>query len=74
MKTPVKSAQSYRTPMKVTEVLLLENGDAFSICPRCSITLDRDFQRYCDRCGQHLDWCDIDNARIREWREWKARK
>ena len=41
--------------MRVTEALRLPDGK-YCICPRCRITLDRDFQRYCDRCGQHLDW------------------
>ena len=26
------------------------------LCPRCRIPLDRDYQSYCDRCGQHLNW------------------
>lgn len=73
MKTTIKSAQSYRTPMKVTEVLLFENGDAFSVCPRCKITLEREYQRYCDRCGQHLNWDDIYKAKICKWRKRKSR-
>lgn len=69
MKTTIKSAQSYRTPMKVTEVLLYENGDAFSVCPRCKITLERDYQSYCDRCGQCLDWKGFSNAKIVKWKK-----
>ena len=69
MKTTIKSAQSYRTPMKVTEVLLFENGDAFSVCPRCKITLEREYQRYCDRCGQCLEWKGFGNAKIVKWKK-----
>lgn len=67
MKMPIKSAQSYRTPMKVTEILLYENGDTFSVCPQCRRTLDRDYQRYCDRCGQCLDWSGLNKAKIIKW-------
>ena len=26
------------------------------VCPNCTITLDRGYQCYCDRCGQKLSW------------------
>ena len=29
---------------------------AFPVCPSCGITVERDHQNYCDRCGQRLDW------------------
>ena len=64
MKILVKSALSYRKPLAVKEVLLYENGEAFSVCPRCKTTLERDYQRFCDRCGQHLDWKNFDKVRI----------
>lgn len=50
------SADSFRLPMAVNEIHLHRNNMAFSVCPRCRITLDRDYQAYCDRCGQALDW------------------
>jgi len=28
----------------------------FAVCPQCQSSLERDFQSYCDRCGQKLDW------------------
>lgn len=31
---------------------------AFPICPGCGCTLEREFQNYCDRCGQKLSWDD----------------
>ncbi len=47
---------SYRRPMAVTEVMIYWNGAGYYICPRCRITLEREFMAYCDRCGQCLDW------------------
>ena len=43
-----------------TEVTTLRfHGDdplPFSVCPRCKKSLDREFQKYCDNCGQKLSW------------------
>jgi len=68
MKINVVEAVSYRKPLAVTEILLLLNGDAFPVCPRCRITLEREYQRFCDRCGQHLDWDNFDDAEIVKFR------
>lgn len=32
------------------------NSGPFPVCPRCGRTISREYQCYCDRCGQHLDW------------------
>ncbi len=64
MKISVVDAVSYRKPLAVTEMLLLPNKEAFAVCPRCNLTLEREYQSYCDRCGQCLDWDDFDNAEI----------
>ncbi len=32
--------------------------DGYYVCPRCGCLLDREFIRFCDRCGQRLDWSD----------------
>lgn len=29
---------------------------ACPVCPNCTITLEREYQSYCDRCGQKLAW------------------
>lgn len=44
-------AESYRIPMTVTR-LQEYKSTAYYICPRCEMTLEWDFMRYCDRCGQ----------------------
>ena len=58
------SAESFRIPMAVNEIHLHSNNMAFSVCPRCRITLDREYQSYCDRCGQALDWKHFKKAII----------
>ena len=45
------SAESYRSPMSVTHIRKYRDT-AYYICPRCKITLEREFMAYCDRCGQ----------------------
>ena len=50
---------SYRIPMSVTEVRCFQGTSgpiAFPVCPQCGQTMEREFQSYCDRCGQCLDW------------------
>ena len=58
----------YRTAREVRELvmcrdLLSETG--YYVCPRCHSLLDREFMRYCDRCGQRLGWHFYLQARVR---------
>ena len=71
MKFNVIEEVTYRQPLAVTEILLLPNGEGFSVCPRCKVTLEWEYQSYCDRCGQCLDWDDFDNAKIIKWKPKK---
>lgn len=36
----------------------------FPVCPHCGTSLEREFQAFCDRCGQLLDWHNYCNARL----------
>lgn len=54
----------YRIKMPVTEVMLFPDGNSYYVCPRCHITMEREFMNFCDRCGQHLDWKGYKKARI----------
>lgn len=60
----MREAESYRLPMLVNEYYIGHYGIFMRYeccipkCPRCSIGIDRDYQSYCDRCGQALDWRD----------------
>lgn len=60
-------ALSYRRPMLVRELMVfpaMRPMDSYYVCPRCQITLEREFVKYCDRCGQCLDWTKYEQARI----------
>ena len=49
------TAEEYRRPMLVTH-LRLYSTTSYYICPRCNVTMEREFMAYCDRCGQSLNW------------------
>lgn len=55
----------YREPMIVTEIKVWQNGYIFPICPRCDCTMERDYQSFCDRCGQKLKWKGFSRAKVR---------
>lgn len=58
------SAILYRLPLPVTKVLVFFRGDNYPICPRCDCTLDREYMRFCDRCGQCLSWELFDCVKV----------
>ena len=58
------SAFRYRLPLPVKEVMEFASGDIYPICPRCECTMDREYMRFCDRCGQMLNWEALDDAHI----------
>ncbi|MBQ9686226.1 MAG: zinc ribbon domain-containing protein [Oscillospiraceae bacterium] len=50
--TCMLSAVDYRITLAVMEY----NPHGYALCPRCGTPLDRDYQAFCDHCGQHLKW------------------
>lgn len=60
----------YRNKKAVTEYMMLPDRisaeSAYYLCPRCRVTMEREYQSFCDRCGQRLGWEKIDNAK-RVW-------
>lgn len=48
--------RKYRIPLEVTEIIVYQDRSSFAICPRCRISIDREYQGHCDRCGQKLAW------------------
>lgn len=54
----------YRQELLITEVVVFPDGAAYYVCPRCKITLEREFVSFCDRCGQHLGWNRYKEAKI----------
>lgn len=58
---------SYRLKMPVSEVMVFPcafGETVYYVCPRCKITMEREFMAFCDRCGQHLDWRGYKKAKI----------
>lgn len=62
-----ENENSYRVPMQVIQIRCYRSEygySAFPVCPRCKNNLEREYQKFCDRCGQHLNWNNFNNATI----------
>ena len=53
---------TYRLPRTVTTVRIYRDENIFSVRPRCDVCIAREYQGYCHRCGQYLDWSKLDDA------------
>lgn len=51
-----EEALNKSTAMTVDEALVHNDGNTFWICPNCKSSFEREYQKYCDRCGQKLKW------------------
>lgn len=51
---------SYRFAMQVMHyrqhLSLHSSYTIFPVCPRCHSNMEREYQAFCDRCGQKLSW------------------
>lgn len=56
-------AVSYRVPLPVTKVIAYSKT-TYPICPRCAVSLDREYMSFCDRCGQKLNWDLFEYAKV----------
>ena len=57
----------YRKPMPVTQLRAHRGYYGYSeypVCPQCGATLEREYQAFCDRCGQNLCWNYFDEATV----------
>lgn len=55
----IEQQLSYRAAMAVKELAVFPAAfgqPAYYVCPRCDVTMEREYQSYCDRCGQRLAW------------------
>lgn len=51
--------------MPVKEVLYFARENiSFPRCPNCHLTMEREYVRFCDRCGQKLDWSNFRDVSI----------
>ena len=55
-------APSYRIPKKVKKIRVYPDNCFFGVCPRCNKSIDREYQDFCNCCGQRLDWSVLDEA------------
>ena len=55
---------AYRLPLTVQKILVFPNGDSYPVCPKCDVTLEREYMNFCDRCGQKLDWKEFGRAEV----------
>lgn len=53
---------TYRLPKTVTAVRIYRDENIFSVYPRCDVCIEREYQGYCHRCGQYLDWSKLEEA------------
>ena len=54
-------AMSYRVALPVTRwVRYAAHGYCYALCPRCGQAMEREYVRFCDRCGQKLRWSHTD--------------
>ena len=61
----IMSAASYRLARPVTKMIhLASSEDTYPVCPRCRISMDREYISFCDRCGQKLNWDYLNQAQI----------
>lgn len=56
---------TYRWPMLVKEVYSYKRGAKFPRFPRCGSTIEREYQHFCDRCGQRLNWSRFDDYEVK---------
>ena len=47
---------TYRLPKTVTAVRIYRDEN------RCDVCIEREYQGYCHRCGQYLDWSKLEEA------------
>ena len=55
-------AFTYRIPKYVTKVRIHRDRNCFAVCPRCSNSIEYEYQLFCGCCGQHLEWSLLDEA------------
>ena len=55
-------SHTFRAPKPVTKVRIYRDRNMYAVCPRCNISMEYEYQLYCNRCGQHLEWSKYDEA------------
>lgn len=59
----------FRIPKPVTSAYcfhLPEHLAIYPVCPQCQHLISREYQNYCNHCGQSLSWDDFEQAELIE--------
>ena len=56
---------TYRWPWKVKIVCSSRWGAEFPKCPRCGTTMEREYQLFCNHCGQRLNWSGFGECEVK---------
>lgn len=59
-----QTALRFRRPMQVRELARYRSGGTFPLCPQCGAAMEREYQNFCDRCGQRLGWRELRRAMV----------
>ena len=65
--TSIELGVSSRSPMSVTYIRCHQEtfgSSNYPVCPCCKATLDREYQAFCDRCGQCFSWKDFHKTTV----------
>ena len=57
----LQTLTQFRIPKLVSDLMIFPDT-SFFVCPQCGITLE--FMKYCDCCGQCLNWKNYKHPRI----------
>ena len=56
---------TYSMPMNINTIRVYTwLRMTYSVCPRCGIDIEYDFQTHCGTCGQALSWNPPENIRV----------
>ena len=54
-------------PMKIKKVYCKRKGNLVAyipICPSCESSLRREYENYCEKCGQKLSWSNYEDSEL----------
>lgn len=52
-----------REPKVIHAAIEIPSG-LYYVCPQCQITLEREYQAFCENCGQKLDWSHLHEVTV----------
>lgn len=55
----IREQLAFRMPRRIRTIVRGTDGYSTFYCPSCNTPIPRDFQEFCNSCGQHLDWDGI---------------